>query len=212
MKRLIFVSLLLFSIVTMAQSKFETAFLNKLYLGYGIDPAMLFNGPGHDYKDWGIESSYHWHAELGWEDDFNDHNGIRFAVTVADHDAIKYRKWAFRTDYKLRHSLFWIMAVNGLNQYAGIEFSSINRYDIPYRVNTETGVGPTGIQFTNDPTSYSVGVNFETQYEFPLYDNDYDGLRIAIGARYTFFLAENELSRDGKYIRDEGTVFLIGKF
>jgi hypothetical protein len=158
-----------------AQNNFEEAFLDKLYIGYGIDPMMLAEGPGYSYTD--LTSTYHWSLELGWEDDISQNSGIRIGMVFSDHDAIAYRKWTFfKADYKLRNNLFWLLDVQGLNQYAGMEISHISRRNIPYPI------GPSGIQLYHNPQSLSLGINIETQYEYPL-TQDEDGLRIAIGEK-----------------------------
>lgn len=185
--------LLLLTTTAISQSRFETAFLDNFYIAYGVDPAMLLNGPGHSYEQ---ESTYHWHLEAGWEKDLTENSGVRIGVAFSDHDAIKYRKWTLaKVDYKLRNHFFFLKVKN-LHQYAGAEVSTINRYDIPYRVNGRIS------QFTNDPTSFSAGVNVETQYQVGSF---------AIGFRYSYFLAEGELKRDGKHFRDEGTIYLVYK-
>lgn len=194
---LILTSLLFSTMSLFAQSNFETAFLNNFYVGFGFDPRMAIEGPNYSYTD--KESTLHWHLEAGWDFDFNDDYGLRIGVGYSEHHEINYKKITIpKVDFIVRD----LFGIDGVDQYTGIELSTIYRTGIPYKVNG--GVGETGRVYYHNPDSYSAGVNIEYKYNF----TD----KFSIGAKYSYFIAEGVLIKEGKFMRDEGTITAYYKF
>ena len=161
----------------------QTVFLfsQTIYFGYAFDYKMAIDGPtAKSYED--IYGSHNFEIRAGLEF-YKEYarNGIRVGFTAENHNLIGYFKGAIHADYML---IDW--PLKGFRNYAGIQLGVIQRHDIPYKVNG--GVGESGIQFTYDPESHSIGTIFEIQYEVAEY--------VAFGISYDIFWAEGALQDD----------------
>jgi hypothetical protein len=175
---------------TNSNAQFFKDFFDKLYVGFGVDPKMVLEGPGHNYTD--KNSTFDYEVYFGFEDDIDEYNGFRFTMAYQSHHEINFDKWTVpKIDWKLRNHLLW-MEVEGFNQYAGVEFSIIYRG------------GDVGWYWVDVEKSLSVGANFELAYNITE--------QFSVGASWNSFLSEKELIQDDKYLRHEGRINVYYKF
>lgn len=167
----------------------------NIFFGLSIDPTMLVNGPTSDYYD--VDSSINIEFIAGWEESFNDFNGLRVSHKYEIHNAIDYAKATWiAADYVLYDHILWF-EVDNFNQYAGLEISTIYRTDPNYDVNSPD-------HYIEKPTSLlTPGANFELQYLI----NDH----LSIAAGFNIFRAEHILIIDGKDIRTDGMITMYLK-
>ena len=150
------------------------------YVKGSVDPKMLIQG-AHPDNDEYSDSSLDYELQFGLE-----FNSFRVSTAYQSHKEINYSKYTFlMVDYMLKD-----FPLKNINCYAGVEWSSIFRTDLP--------------GWRKDQSSmWHWGFNAEIQY-MP-FDN------IGISSHINMFRAEPELTKYGKYVRYEVMIGIVLK-
>lgn len=150
------------------------------YVKASVDPKMLIQGAHPDNPDYS-DSSLDYEIQFGLE-----FNSFRVSTAYQSHKEINYQKYTFlMVDYMLKD-----FPLKRINCYAGVEWSSIFRTDLP--------------GWRKDQSSmWHWGFNAEIQWMVLK--------NVGLGAHLNAFRAEPELTKYGKYVRYEGMVGLIFK-
>ncbi len=160
------------------------------YFGGSFDVKMAKEGPtAESYQH--IKSSFNWEARLGWEIyDKGDTKGWRTGTGIENHNAIDYTKWYFHVDKMLIINSVNDKVTKPIKLYAGGELGAIWRTPPPNH-------------WRNHEASFTLGVNFEIQYEFSKH--------FSIAANYNFFYGEAAIIRDAtKFTERIREDFMVG--
>ena len=178
MKKIILILAVMLSISANAQifqGKYWDALLTNAYAGLKYDPKMAHDGLGHDYVN---KKVFNWEAEIGWDINNSDRNGIRFSTKVEHNHQIGYLKYnLIAVDWKRVDQILFFNAKN-FHSYIGFEIGTIWRED--------------QLHFDTED-SLTAGINGEIQWQ--LFDV------FAIGLSTNVFIAEATLIRDNKPVR-----------